>query len=60
MMKVAESEKDIINHAESKGSLNCGLTAFRQGKKVLLFTPEDTAEDIMREIEGDEDDQATR
>lgn len=49
-MKVAKTEQEIIRHSEGKGSLNCGLTAFKQGKKVILCTPEDNNDEVIKEV----------
>ena len=46
-IQIAQTEQDIINHAEGKGSLNCALTGFRQGKKVLLCTSNTTKEELF-------------
>ena len=49
-MKVAKSEREIIDHSEGKGSLDCGLKAFRQGKKVLLCTSKSKIGDVLKEL----------
>lgn len=53
-MKVAKSEREIIEHSEGTGSLDCGLKAFRQGKKVLLCTPTSKIDDVLKELEVEE------
>jgi hypothetical protein len=45
--KVAKTEQDIINHAEGKGSLDCALKGFQQGKPVLLCTPDADIQEVL-------------
>lgn len=55
-MKVAKSEEEISQFAEGNGSRDCAIQAFRQGKKVLLCTPESKIEDILKSLTVSSDD----
>jgi len=52
MMIVAKCEEDIVRHAEGRGSLDCGLKAYRAGKMVLLCSPEDDTGEVVGYVEG--------
>jgi len=52
-MKRATSEKEIEEHVEGKGSLNCALTAFRQGKPVYLATPDSDIKELIKELKNE-------
>lgn len=56
-MRVANSEEEIISFGEGRGSTDCALKAFRQGKRVFLCSPQDgkdCAKKIIRMMEGGE------
>ena len=48
-MIIAQTEQEIIDYAESSGSLDCAIKALRQEKKVLLCNPTDDRTIVLLE-----------
>lgn len=55
-MRVAKSEEEITAFGEGTGSTNCAITAFRQGRPVILCSPDEAkgaADKIIKMLEDE-------